>query len=103
MTDDTSIRRGGKNIFADLEFPDPETHLLKAELVTKIRRIINDRALKQTDAAAQIGISQPDVSRLLRGQFRDISVDCLIRMLIGLGCEVDFTKTKTGHVRARTN
>jgi predicted XRE-type DNA-binding protein len=89
MSEDTSIRRGGKNIFADLEFPDPETHLLKAELVTKIRRIINDRSLKQTEAAAQMGLSQPDVSRLLRGQFRDISVDRLMRMLNRLGCDVD--------------
>lgn len=88
MTDDTTIRRGGKNIFADLEFPDPETHLLKAELVTKIRRIINDRSLKQTDAAAQMGISQPDVSRLLRGQFRDVSVDRLKCMLNRLGCHI---------------
>ena len=34
---DTSIRRGTKNVFADLGFPDAETHLLKAELVTRIQ------------------------------------------------------------------
>ena len=36
-----------------------------------------------------MGLSQPDVSRLLRGQFRDVSVERLMRMLTRLGCDVD--------------
>src|SRR6266550_2557465 len=28
---DTTIRRGSKNVFADLRFPDADTHLLKAQ------------------------------------------------------------------------
>ena len=37
MKDDTSVKRGSKNLFADLGHADPETHLLKAGLVTRIR------------------------------------------------------------------
>ena len=33
----TRITRGTENVFADLGFPDAETHLLKAELVTRIQ------------------------------------------------------------------
>lgn len=57
MSDDTNITRGSQNLFADLGFSDAETHLLKAGLVTKIRRIISERSLKQADAAARMGMS----------------------------------------------
>lgn len=36
-----------------------------------------------------MGLIQPDVSRLLNGQFRDVSVERLMRLLTRLGCEVD--------------
>jgi predicted XRE-type DNA-binding protein len=89
MNDDTSIVRGSQNLFADLGYADPETHLLKAGLVTRLRAIISDSKLTQTEAALRMGLSQPDVSRLLRGQFRDVSVERLMRMLTKLGCDVD--------------
>ena len=78
------IERGSGNIFADLGRPDAETHLLKAELVTRIDRIIRQRKLKQVKAAALLGLSQPDVSRLLRGNFRKYSVQRLLRLLTAL-------------------
>ncbi len=89
MKDDTGIKRGGKNLFADIGYADPETHLLKAGMVTRIRYIISESKLAQTEAAERMGLSQPDVSRLLRGQFRDVSVERLMRMLTKLGCDVD--------------
>ncbi len=88
---DTSVVRGTKNIFADLGFPDAETHLLKAELMTRIQRVITAQELTQTAAAKRMGLSQPDVSRLLKGQFRDVSVERLMRLLTRLGCDVDIT------------
>jgi predicted XRE-type DNA-binding protein len=86
---DSIIRRGSKNVFADLGYADAETHLLKAGLVTRIRAIISESKLTQVDAAKRMGLSQPDVSRLLRGQFSDVSVERLMHMLTKLGCDVD--------------
>ncbi len=60
------IERGSGNVFADLGRPDAETHLLRAGLVTRIDEIIRQRGLKQVEAAKLLGLSQPDVSRLLR-------------------------------------
>lgn len=88
MTTET-IERGTSNVFADLGFPDPETHMFKAQLVTRIQDVIDTRGLTQSAAAKATGVSQPDVSRILRGQFRDISVERILRMLTRLGCEVD--------------
>ncbi|MCY3556394.1 MAG: XRE family transcriptional regulator [Gemmatimonadetes bacterium] len=83
------IERGSGNVFADLGLPDAETHLLKAELVTRIDRIIRQRRLKQVDAAKLLGLSQPDVSRLMRGDFREYSIDRLLRLLTTLGRDVE--------------
>ena len=83
------IERGSGNVFADLGLPDAETHFLKAELVTRIDRIIRQRRLKQVEAAKLLGLSQPDVSRLMRGDFREYSIDRLLRLLTTLGRDVE--------------
>jgi len=88
-TDNVKIERGSGNVFADLGLPDADAHLLKAELVTRIDKIIRQRGLKQVEAAKLLGLSQPDVSRLLRGSFRDYSMERLLRLLMALGRDVE--------------
>lgn len=83
------IERGSNNVFADLGLPDAKTHLLKAGLVARIDSAIRQRGLKQVEAAKLLGLSQPDVSRLLRGNFRDFSVERLLRLLTALGRDVE--------------
>ena len=97
---DPRITRGTNNVFADLGFPDAETHLLKAELVTRIQRVITAQDLTQIAAAKRMGLSQPDVSWLLNGQFRDVSVERLMRLLTRLGCDVDITIRNHGKAAA---
>ncbi len=88
-TDKTKIERGSGNVFADLGLPEAEAHLLKAELVTRIDKIIRQRGLKQVEAAKLLGLSQPDVSRLLRGSFEEFSMERLLRLLTSLGRHVE--------------
>ncbi|MDE0537744.1 MAG: helix-turn-helix transcriptional regulator, partial [Rhodospirillales bacterium] len=71
---DTAVERGSGNVFADLGFPEADAHLVKAELVCRIDDIVRDRGITQTEAARLLGLSQPDVSRLLRGDFREYSL-----------------------------
>jgi predicted XRE-type DNA-binding protein len=97
---DASVRRGTKNLFADLGFPDVETHLLKAELVSRVRDILEDGQITQTEAAGITGVSQPDLSRMLKGRFRDVSVERIMRILTRLGCEVDIVVKPRGRKRA---
>ncbi|MBI5921144.1 MAG: XRE family transcriptional regulator [Betaproteobacteria bacterium] len=58
--------------------------LVKAQLATKIGEIIKRRKLTQIQAAELLGIPQPKLSNMLRGQFRGISetkmIDCLTRL-----------------------
>ncbi len=88
------IKRSSGNVFDDLGLPDAETHLLKAELVSRIDEIIRRRRLTQKRAAEILGLSQPDVSRLLKGNFRDYSVERLFRLLQALGRDVEIVIRK---------
>ena len=63
--------------------------MLKAELVARIDKIIRQRGLKQVEAAKLLRLSQPDVSRLLRGSLREYSVERLLRLLTALGRDVE--------------
>jgi len=102
MTDDANntVVRGTANLFSDLGYADADTHLLKAGLVSRIHDVVVDRKLTQAEAAKCMEISQPDVSRLLRGQFREISVERLIRLLTKLGCDVDIVVRARGRKAA---
>jgi predicted XRE-type DNA-binding protein len=79
---------GSGNVFKDLGLPNAEEHLIKAQLVYKIDTILKRRRLKQLEAAALFGIRQPDVSKLLRGDFRQFSVERLLRFLVALDQDV---------------
>jgi predicted XRE-type DNA-binding protein len=79
---------GSRNVFKDLGLPNAEEHLVKAQLVFKIDTILKRRRLKQVEAAALFGIRQPDVSKLLRGDFRQFSVERLLRFLVALDQDV---------------
>ena len=83
------VEKGSGNVFADLGLADADTHLLKANLVARIGEAIRAAKLTQKTAAVRLGISQPDVSRLLRGDFRDYSLERLLRLLLALGNEVE--------------
>ena len=80
---------GSGNVFRDLGLPNPDEHLIKAQLVYKIDAILKQRRLKQVETAALLGIRQPDVSKMLRGEFRQFSVERLLRFLVALDQDVE--------------
>jgi predicted XRE-type DNA-binding protein len=79
---------GIRSVFKDIGVPNAEEHLVKAHLVSKIDGILKDRRLKQVEAAELLGIRQPDVSKMLRGEFRQFSVERLLRFLVALDQDV---------------
>ena len=77
------------NVFKDIGVPNADEHLVKAQLVFKIDAIMKVRRLKQVEAADLFGIKQPDVSKMLRGEFRQFSVERLLRFLVALDQDVE--------------
>jgi predicted XRE-type DNA-binding protein len=86
---DHAYHVSGGNVFADIGVTNAEEHLVKAQLVYKIDALMKARGLKQAGAARLFGIRQPDVSKMLRGEFRQFSVERLLRFLVALGQDVE--------------
>ena len=80
---------GSRNVFKDIGVPNAEEHLVKAQLVFKIDTIMKDRGLKQVEAAGLFGVRQPDVSKMRCGEFRQFSVERLLRFLVALDQDVE--------------
>jgi predicted XRE-type DNA-binding protein len=80
---------GSRNVFKDIGVPNAEEHFVKAQLVYKIDTIMKRRGLKQAEAAAIFGVRQPDISKMLRGEFRQFSVERLLRFLVALNQDVE--------------
>ena len=101
-TTDTTVERGSGNVFADLGIPDADAHLAKAELVSRMDDILRERGITQAEAVRLLGLSGPNVSRLLRGEFRDYSLEDLLGLLTALGCDVDIIVRQPGAASAGT-
>lgn len=66
-----------------------DDRLLKAQLVGKIDALLKERGLKQVEAAQIFGVKQPDISKMLHGDFRQFSIERLLRFLVALGQDVE--------------
>jgi predicted XRE-type DNA-binding protein len=97
----TKITKSSGNVYADLGIKSADEHALKAELVRQISAVMKDQELTQTGAAHRLGIEQPDVSKMLRGHFRQFSVERLMRFLVALGQDVQIVVRPASAARAK--
>jgi len=88
MSDDRQVHNSSGNVFEDMGMRDAEERLAKAELARLIRVELRDRGLSQTEAAALLGVKQPDVSDLVRGKLSRFSIARLERFLNALDLEI---------------
>jgi predicted XRE-type DNA-binding protein len=79
-----ALKKSSGNIYSGLGYRDSGAMRIKAQLVAKISEIIRTRNLTQSEAASKLGLTQPKISALLKGNFRGISerrlLDCLTRL-----------------------
>ncbi len=89
MNDNTSIFVGSGNVFADLGLPNPELLLAKAKLIVQIQDFMDKHLLTLAQIAAQIGVTEEQVGRLLAGRLDDFTFDQLFQFLNRLGRRVE--------------
>ena len=91
-TIDATITKGSGDVFADLGFSPAESRnlRLRAQMMTALRKFIENEGLTQADAAKRLKVSQPRISDLTRGKISRFSLDTLVNMLSDAGLEVDF-------------
>jgi len=85
------VRKSSGNVFADLSVKNPEESLVKARLAHIVSDAIKKLGINQTEAADILGIDQPKVSRLARGQLAGFSIDRLFRFVTLLGSDIEIT------------
>ncbi|HUI55714.1 MAG TPA: helix-turn-helix transcriptional regulator [Bryobacteraceae bacterium] len=88
---DREFTRSSGNVFADLNLPNADDLLAKAELAAKIIAEIQRRRLTQSQAAVILGIDQPKVSALKQGKLSGFSIERLMRLLLVLGRDIEIT------------
>lgn len=88
-TKEISVTRGSGNVFADLGFEDAEELQVKAELTRQICNRVRTLKLTQVQAGARLGLSQPDVSKLMNGRYTGYSTDRLLALLNALEVDVE--------------
>jgi predicted XRE-type DNA-binding protein len=97
-TTKSRIIRSSGNLFADLGLPEPDEHLLKAQVAAHLSRLINKHGLTQAAAAVKLGIAQPDVSRILRGQLAGHSLLFTLVRALGTDVEIKFKPARNAKV-----
>ncbi|MDQ2730826.1 MAG: helix-turn-helix domain-containing protein, partial [Armatimonadota bacterium] len=79
---------GSGNVFADLGLENPWGRLAKAQLAAEITNVIKSRGLTQAEAATILGVDQPKISMITRGNLSSFTLDRLVRFLYAFGKEV---------------
>lgn len=105
-----AVTKGSGKVFQDLGFSEEKSAelILKSSLLQALQETIKDRDWKQVEAAAQLGIDQAKVSKLLVGQMAGFSIERLVNFLSLMGQDAEVTVRKAprgrqlGRVRART-
>jgi predicted XRE-type DNA-binding protein len=82
---------GSDNVYADLGLPDAEKLKVKTGLVIEIRKAMRQLGLTQQEAAKRMGLTQPKVSDMMRGDFSNLSERKLMDCLTRLGYDIEIT------------
>lgn len=102
LVDGVEVHQGSGNVFADLGLADAEKLRIKTGLVIEIRKAMRSQGLTQQEAAKRMGITQPKVSDMVRGEFSNLSerklMDCLTRLGYDIEIKVRPAKAEIGHL-----
>jgi predicted XRE-type DNA-binding protein len=95
MTEQPVFEESSGNVFADLGLKDAEELFTRGKIGIQVLRLLQQRNLKQREISELLGIPQPEVSHLMKGEFQRFSEGKLLTFLKRLDTEV------TLHLRPR--
>ena len=84
---DTRVIPGSGNVFVDLGFDEAEARVmaLRVQLMLRLRERLQEKGYTQVEAAKRLGMTQPRVSSLLKGSWKDFSMDMLLTLATRAG------------------
>ncbi|MDR3390829.1 MAG: helix-turn-helix transcriptional regulator [Sulfuriferula sp.] len=89
MIEGVEIETSLGNVFADLGLPNAEKLKIKSGLAIEITRAVRRLGLTQEEAGRRMGIPQPKVSGMMRGDFANLSERKLMECLNRLGYDIE--------------
>ena len=95
------VEHGTTNVFADLGFTDAQERQQKVRLAVSVNEILDAHGVNQSQMAALLGISQPQISNLRSYKLERFSAERLIRFLTMLGRDIDIVirqKKSSGNI-----
>jgi predicted XRE-type DNA-binding protein len=100
--DGVEVEMSSGNVFADLDLPDAEKLKIKSGLVIEITKAVRNLGLSQEEAGRRMGLPQPKISGLFRGDFSNVSerklMDCLNRLGYDIEIKVKPSTKPVGHL-----
>lgn len=90
---DITITESSGNVFLDLGFEPAEAEVMKlrAEVMIKTAQVLKEKGWTQAEAAKILGITQPRVSRLVKGKVEEFSLDTLLTLAAKAGLHPELT------------
>jgi predicted XRE-type DNA-binding protein len=88
MTEETIFEKSSGNVFDDLGLADADELFARGKIGIQVLRLLKQRHLKQSQISEILGISQPEVSHLMNGEFQRFSEGKLLIFLKRLGTEI---------------
>lgn len=104
MADQIEYTESSSNVFADLDLPDADELQFKSLLTIQIRLLIEQEQHTPSEAATRMGLSETELSGLLRGRFDGFPAERLFKCLNRLGrrVEIRISPQETDPDNART-
>ena len=107
MIDGVEVEVSSGNVFADVGLPNADKLKIKSGLVIEITKAVRNLGLSQEEAGRRMGLSQPKLSGLLRGDFSNVSerklMDCLNRLGYDIEIKIRPATAPVGHLMLATN
>ncbi|MBW4455005.1 MAG: XRE family transcriptional regulator [Nostoc indistinguendum CM1-VF10] len=95
MIQEPVFEESSGNVFTDLGLEDASELFMRGKIGIQVLRLLSQRNLKQREISELLGIPQPEVSHLMKGEFQRFSEGKLLIFLKRLDVEISL------HVRPR--
>jgi predicted XRE-type DNA-binding protein len=94
-----------RNPFLDLGFPREEAIALhiRSQLAATLERHIKQKGWTQTQAARELHVPQPTISKIVNGNVEKLSIEFLVKLTVRAGIPVHVSSGRASHARRMTH
>ncbi|GBF82357.1 helix-turn-helix domain-containing protein [Aphanothece sacrum] len=85
----SDFEKSNGNIFDDLGDPEAKQTLVRAQILSRIIDIVNERNFTETETAETLGISKLEASQLIKGKLSQFFLEDLFSILNALDKDIE--------------